>query len=43
MVGDEGQQVSETGFRIETVEFGGADQPVDRSGPLAAASDPANK
>jgi hypothetical protein len=36
MIGDAGQHVSEIGFGIETVEFGAADQGVDRGGALAA-------
>jgi hypothetical protein len=36
MIGDAGQHVSEIRFRVETVEFGGADQAVDRGGALAA-------
>ena len=36
MVGDAGQHVAEIRFGIETVEFGGADQAVDRGGAFAA-------
>ena len=36
MVGDAGQHIAEIGFGIETVQFGGADQAVDRGGALAA-------
>jgi hypothetical protein len=36
MVGDAGQHSAEIGFRVEAVEFGGADQAVDRGGALAA-------
>ena len=36
MVGDTGQDISEIRFGIETIEFGGAYQAVDRSGSLAA-------
>ena len=36
MIGDAGQHVSEIRFGIETVEFGAADQAVDRGGALAA-------
>jgi len=35
MIGDAGQNVAETGFGVEAVEFGGADQAVDRGGSLA--------
>ena len=36
VIGDAGQHVSEIRFGIETVEFGGADQAVDRGGAFAA-------
>jgi hypothetical protein len=36
MVGDAGQHVAEIGFGVKTVEFGGADQAVDRGGTLSA-------
>jgi hypothetical protein len=36
MVGDAGQHIAEIGFGIETVEFGSADQAVDRGGSFAA-------
>ena len=36
MIGDAGQHVEEIDFGVETVEFGGADQAVDRGGALAA-------
>ena len=35
MIGDAGQHVAEIGFGIETVEFSGADQAVDRGGAFA--------
>jgi hypothetical protein len=36
VIGDEGENVVEIKFRIEVVEFGGAEQGVDLCSPLAA-------
>jgi hypothetical protein len=43
MIGDAGQHVSEIRFGIEAVEFGAADQAVDRTVRSPPALDPANK
>ena len=36
MIGDAGQHVAQVSLGVEAVEFGGADQAVDRGGALAA-------
>lgn len=37
MIGDAGQHIAEIGFGVEVVEFGAADQAVDRGGSFAAS------
>ena len=37
MVGDTGEHVAQVGFRIDVVQFRGADEAVDRGGTFAAS------
>jgi hypothetical protein len=44
VIGDAREHIAQVGFWIDAVEFGGADQAVDRGGAFPPpASEPANK